>query len=165
VITELTEFSDYEQIYVADLECDIDVLPDRWGAPDNPLSDHLALAENGVSVGTGVNGHLHITVEVLDSPPNGGDGDAAQVVECSVRVASGVLLFSCCTYGPGDGERVAVPPGWLRLRIALTRSPFEGNMVQPDDPAGQQRMRLRCWPAPPSPPELVKGFDPAATPD
>jgi hypothetical protein len=145
VVTTLRLFSDYEQIHLLDGASQTDP-NDAWMDPDGRLPHHLALAEDAVAVRTGLNGYMTVVVEVSDGPPGDDPAGSADAVECSLRVDSGVLVVTSPTYGEDDGDRIAVPAGWLRLRIRWSRS-YE-------DPPGEDEpelvLRIQCWPAGPS---------------
>ena len=155
-------FSDYHQIEVLDRASHV-VLADYWSRTDHPLHHHLALAEDAVAIGTGVNGYVTVAIDVTDGPPADDTNAFEQVMECSLRADSGQLVVTSPTCGEDDGDRVDVPQGWLRLRISLTTLP-DGEFSEDDvdDPARWQRLRVQCWPAAPTDAILVKGWDPEA---
>lgn len=160
MVTELTVFSDYHQIHILDRGSEAD-LADYWSAFDNPLHSHLALAEDAVGIATGANGYVTVAIEVTAGPPVEDKNAFQHVTECSVRADSGQLVVTSPSYGQDDGDRVSVPGGWLRLRISLTKSPFEGEEFDEDedDPATWQRIRIQCWPAASTDAILIKGWD------
>ncbi len=155
---QLAIFSDYLQIHL--LDDGVGVGPtDEW-ADDGPLSAHLAMTPGGVGFFTGINGPIVVVMEVLDGPPADDRHAFTEVVESSILVSSGRLVLTAPVYGEGDGDRIDVPAGWLRLRTAHARSPFDGPLD--DEDADPPRIRIQCWPAPPAAAVLVKGWDPAA---
>ena len=151
---EFVLFSDYEQIELYDVASGA-TLADHWAPDDaNPLGDLFALADDAVAVWTGVNDHVVVTVEVLAAPAPP-DGDAfAIVAECSLRSPSGRLRLTCPTYGEHDGDRFDVPAGDLRLRVSLPHELLAGH----SGTGGPFPLRLQLWPAPPTPPVVVKDF-------
>jgi hypothetical protein len=155
--TEFKTFSDDRQLLVLDRDSQTE-LADYWSRFDSPVHNHLALAEDGVSIYTGLNGDVTVAVDVVDRPPVDDRDAFAQVVECSVRIDSGVLVVTCTTYGEGDGDPVEVPAGWLRLRISLTNEPYEEDVEE-------QHIRIQCWSAEPADPVLIKAWDPDAGQD
>ncbi|MFE9324206.1 hypothetical protein ACIHDR_11465 [Nocardia sp. NPDC052278] len=158
MVTELTVFSDYRQIHLLDSDSSAE-LADQW--TNSALLDYLALADDAIGICTGGNGDVIVTIDVTDAPP-ADDKDAFDTVtECSLRANSGALRLTCPTYGEGDGDVVAVPKGWLRLRVCLTRSRDDGECDQDsDDPAEWQHIRIQCWLADPANAVLVKGWNP-----
>jgi len=159
VATELTVFSDYYQIHLLDSESSSE-LADEWSS--SPLPYHLALADDAIGIVTGVNGDVAVTIDTTDGPPAEDKDTSATVSECSLRADSGAVRLSCPTYGDDDGDLVTVPNGWLRLRVSLTREPHSGEEYggYTDDPADRQHVRIQCWPAEPSDPVLLKGWNP-----
>lgn len=79
--TELRLFADYFQLHVMDENAEDD-LSDAWTG--EALSDALAVSKQTLGIGTEVNMHVAVTVELLDHPP--GDDSAAvdHVVEASI---------------------------------------------------------------------------------
>ncbi|MEV6320777.1 hypothetical protein AB0M45_06190 [Nocardia sp. NPDC051787] len=156
--TELTVFSDYQQIHLLDSASSTEVA-DQWF--DSALPDHLALANDAIGIRTGLNGHVTVTIDVTDAPPADDKDAFGTVTECSLRADSGTLRLTCPTYGEEDGDLVTVPRGWLRLRVSLTRSPDDADYDEDsDDSADLQHIRIQCWPAEPSDAVLVKGWNP-----
>ncbi|WP_157555257.1 hypothetical protein [Nocardia crassostreae] len=158
---ELIVFSDYEQIYLLDSESSTE-LADHW--LDSELIDYLALAEDGVGIRTGFNGDVAVGIEVIGGPPDGDLEGFDTVTECSLRADSGLLRLTSPTYGLEDGDLVAVPRGWLRLRVSLTRSPDdetpEWSDEYPEDPAARQHIRVQCWSSEQGGAVLLKGWNP-----
>ncbi|MEU1521270.1 hypothetical protein ABZ413_03585 [Nocardia rhamnosiphila] len=158
MVTELTVFSDYQQIHLLDSES-ASALADEWS--DSALLDHLALAHDAVGICTGVNGEVTVVIEVSGAAPVDDTDAFDTVTECSLRSGSGTLRLTSPTYGEDDGDLVTVPKGWLRLRMSLTNSPMSQEFDQEsDDPAGRQRVRIQCWPAEPADAVFVKGWNP-----
>ncbi|WP_327110744.1 hypothetical protein OHB12_23545 [Nocardia sp. NBC_01730] len=156
--TELTVFSDYQQIHLLDSGSSTE-LADQWS--DSALLDYLAMADDAIGICTGVNGYVAVTIDVTDAPPADDKDAFGTVTECSLRADSGTLRLTCPTYGEDDGDLVTVPKGWLRLRVSLARSvDNEEYDEDSDDPAGRQHIRIQCWPAEPADAVVVKGWNP-----
>jgi hypothetical protein len=159
VTRELRLFSDYHQIHILDSGSEV-VPEDYWGRADTSVRDHLALAEDAVGINTGVNDYVTVSIDKTAGPPAEDKAAFDTVTECSLRAGSGELVVTSPTWGWEDADRVSVPPGWLRLRISLTRSPFDE--FDEDDPDHRQHIRIQCWPAPLTGPVLIKGWDSVA---
>ncbi|MGW4082308.1 hypothetical protein ACWEGS_04635 [Streptomyces sp. NPDC004822] len=144
-VTELRLFADYFQIYVADAEGDGD-LSEAWTA--EAVADHLAVVEDALGVGTAVNVHVAVTVELLEGEPRDDRDEFDHVVEGSLRVASGRLVVMGCTdYGP-DAATFSVAPGWHRVRVSrsnLARA-IEADVESDASPETVERVRLQVWP-------------------
>ncbi|WP_067674325.1 hypothetical protein [Nocardia miyunensis] len=155
--TELTVFSDYQQIHLLDSDSSAELAD--WA--NSALLNYLALEDDAIGIRTGVNGDVIVTIDVTATPP-ADDMDAFDTVtECGLRADSGTLRLTSPAYGEDDGDLVTVPRGWLRLRVSLTRSPDDEEYDEDsDDPADRQHIRIQCWPAAPTGAVLVKGWNP-----
>ncbi|WP_227983060.1 hypothetical protein [Nocardia spumae] len=157
--TELTIDSDYRQIHLFDSG----TANEPWsGWGDEPM----VLAEDAAGILTGVNGDVTVVFEVTDGPVTDDEEAEHTIVEFSLLSASGRLLVTSPSWGVEDAEPLEVPRGPLRLRVALSRQPWldsdddddfdEDDTSEDGDPADRQRIRIRCWPAAPSAPMIVK---------
>jgi hypothetical protein len=153
--TQLRLFADYFQVHVMDEDAEDD-LGDAWTR--EAVSDGLAVSEQTLGIGTAVNAHVTVEVEVLDRPP-GDDGAAVDhVVEASIEVPSGrVAVLGCTDYLP-DAARFEVPKGFVRVRasranLANVRQPGQEGYAAPE---AMERVRLRIWPAPYRAPAVLK---------
>jgi hypothetical protein len=145
-------FADYFQLHVMDENADDD-LGEAW--TDEAVSDALAVARQTLGVGTEVNMDVDVTVELLDGQPASDDLTFDHVVEASIEVPSGrVAVLGCTDYRP-DAARFDVPKGFVRVRACrsnLANIDEEGEEV----PENMEQVLLQIWPAPYSPPVVLK---------
>jgi hypothetical protein len=153
--TQLRLFADYFQLHVMGEDAEDD-LGEAW--TKEAVSDALAVSEQTLGIGTEVNMHVAVTVELLDHPP-GDDSDAFDhVVEASIEVPTGrIAVLGCTDYLP-DAARFEVPKGFVRVRasranLANVRQPGEEGY---DAPEAIEQVYLRIWPAPYSAPAVIK---------
>ncbi|MEV0251905.1 hypothetical protein AB0H76_35320 [Nocardia sp. NPDC050712] len=123
---------------------------------DSALFDYLALTEDAVGIRTGVDGNVSVGIEVLDAAPVDDNTAFDSVTECSLRVDSGRLRLTSLASDAHGGGLVAVPAGWLRLRVLLFQSP-DANAT-----TGVQHVQIQCWPAEHGNPVLVREQNPNA---
>ncbi len=146
--TSLRLFADYHQLYLQDESAHGD-LSEAWTAQAS--DDRVAVAEGVVGIGTASADIVPVDVWVLDAAPADDQGDWHHVTECSIDVASDrVVVAGCTDYFP-DARRIPVPSGSLRVRASHRYSPAE-------------RYRVQLWPAPHTPPRVVRRWQPAPPP-
>lgn len=154
-MTQLRLFADYFQVHVMDEDAEDD-LGDAWTT--EAVADALAVSEQTLGIGTAVNMHVAVTVELLDHPPVDDSDAFDHVVEASVEVPTGrIAILGCTDYLP-DAARFEVPKGFARVRasrsnLAHVRQPGEEGF---DALKTVDRIRLRIWPAPHSAPTVIK---------
>jgi hypothetical protein len=159
--TQLRLFADYFQLHVMDEDAEDD-LGDAW--TQEAVSDALAVSEQTLGIGTAVNMHVAVTVELLDHPPGDDSGAVDHVVEASIEVPSGrIAVLGCTDYLP-DASRFAVPKGFVRVRASRANL---ANVRQPgqegyDAPEAMEQVHLRIWPAPYSAPAVIKRWTAAS---
>lgn len=111
---ELTLFADYFQVHFSDDGSSGD-LSDAW--TEEATGRGLAVAEGVVGVSTARNVDVPVTVTIAPEPPEAPVG-ADSGVEADLECKSGrVVVVGCPDYYP-DAVRLAVPPGWYRLRAS-----------------------------------------------
>ncbi|GAA1964221.1 hypothetical protein [Kitasatospora viridis] len=148
--TELRIFADYFQFAVMDEETDDD-LEGAWTS--ETVADAIAVSEQVIGIGTQVNMHVAVTVEVLDERPADDHPDLAldaydHVVEASLEVPTGRLAVLGTTDYLPDAVKFDVPEGFVRVRAARANL---ANVVQPGEdgfgaPGTEERIRLLVWP-------------------
>ncbi|MEU1466461.1 hypothetical protein ABZ467_38970 [Streptomyces sp. NPDC005727] len=153
--TELTLFADYFQIHVADADSDGD-LSDAW--TDQAVSDHLAVAQDALGIGTVVNVNVSVTVIVLPQEPSDDSSEFDHVVEASLDVSSGrLVVLSCTDYAP-DAATFKVASGWNRVRVSrgnLARA-AQADVDSDESPETTEKIRIQVWAAPESPARITK---------
>ncbi|MEU8265436.1 hypothetical protein AB0C02_33165 [Micromonospora sp. NPDC048999] len=145
-MVKLTLFADYYQIHAFDEGSQAD-FGDEW--TDQAVDDRLAVAEDGVAIGTTVNVNVAVSVEVLNGPPADDSIEFDHVVEASIRCSSGHLVVMGCTDYEPDARRFPVTAGWLRLRASQSNldQALQADIDSDDDPQTMERLRLQVWPA------------------
>lgn len=160
--TDLTLFADYFQIHVSDADSDGD-LSDAW--TDQALSDHLAVAQDALGIGTAVNVNVSVTVVVLPQEPSDDSSEFDHVVEASLDVSSGrMMVLGCTDYGP-DAATFEVASGWNRVRVSrgnLARA-TQADVDSDEDSETTEKIHIQVWAARESPATVTKrwSFSPA----
>jgi hypothetical protein len=105
---------------------------------------------------------VSVGVELLEARPPDDSAAFDHVVEASLHNASGRLVVMGCTDYEPDAERFAVPPGWLRLRVARSNllNAFRADIASDDKPGTIERLRLQVWPAAQDDLAVVKSWSP-----
>lgn len=153
--TQLRLFADYFQLHVMDENAEDD-LGDAWTR--EAVSDALAVSEQMLGIGTAVNMHVAVTVELLDHPPDDDSDAFDHVVEAGIEVPTGrIAVLGCTDYLP-DAARFEVPRGFVRVRasranLADVRQPGQEGC---DAPETVEQVHLRIWPAPHNAPAVIK---------
>ncbi|WP_330461596.1 hypothetical protein OIB37_34845 [Streptomyces sp. NBC_00820] len=153
--TELRLFADYHQIHVMDENSESD-LGDAW--TEQAVRDGLAAAEDVLAIGTTVNVHVAVRVDVLDGEPDDDSAGFDHVVEASLRVPSGQLVVMGCSDYLPEARRFKVPAGWTRVRACRRNlaAAARADVDSGDRPETTERVRLQIWPAPHDRPHVAK---------
>jgi len=144
----LTLFADYFQLHVADDDSGGD-LSDAW--TEVASARGLAVVDGIVGVSTARNVDVPVVVAVSAEPPDL-PFDADSVVEGDLECKSGrVVVMGCTDYYP-EAMRLAVPPGWYRVRaVARGLSTVREQWLDAED-----EYRIELWPASPTGVAVVK---------
>jgi hypothetical protein len=154
-VTELRLFADYFQVHVMDENAEDD-LSEAW--TEEAVADAIAVAEQTLGIGTDVNMHVAVTVELLDSRPGDDQDTFDHVVEASIEVPSGrIAILGCTDYLP-DAARLDVPVGFVRIRASRSNL---AKVCQPGEDGydgldTMEQVRLQIWAAPYSAPSVAK---------
>ncbi|MFD8013888.1 hypothetical protein [Streptomyces sp. NPDC058955] len=152
--TDLELFADYFQIHVLDEESEGD-FGDVW--TDQTIRDGLAVTEDALAIGTAVNSTVAVGVHVLADRPDDDSDDFDHVVEASFHAPSGRLIVMGCTDYLADAARFDVPAGWTRARASRRNLAAAVRRLESyEGPEATEEVRLQVWPAPSSPPRVVK---------
>lgn len=152
--TNLELFADYFQIHVLDEESEGD-FGDLW--TEQTVHDGLAVTEDALAVGTAVNSTVAVSVHVLADPPADDSDDFDHVVEASFHTPSGRLVVMGCTDYLGDAARFDAPADWTRARASRRNLAAAVRWLESyEEPEATEELRLQIWPAPFSPPHVVK---------
>ncbi|MFI6944316.1 hypothetical protein ACIBI4_34100 [Streptomyces sp. NPDC050418] len=156
--TELTLFADYHQIHVSDADSDGD-LGDAW--TEQAVTDHLAVAQDALGIGTTVNVNVLVSVDLLSGEPADDSAGFDHVVEAGLHVSRGRLTVMGCTdYGP-DAASFEVHPGWNRVRVSqsnLARA-AEADIDSDLSPETMERVRVQVWPSAEAPLRVIKRWE------
>ncbi|MGK5547697.1 hypothetical protein ACSNOH_23600 [Streptomyces sp. URMC 127] len=155
MVTNLRLFADYFQIHVMDDEADGD-LSDVW--TEQAVADGLGVTEEALAIGTAVNVNVAVSVHVLAAQPDDDSDDFDHVVEAGLNLASGRLVVLGCTDYFPDAARFGMPAGWIRIRASRRNlaAAVEADIDSDNAPETTEQLRLQAWPAPCSPPQVIK---------
>lgn len=144
----MTLFADYFQVHVSDDGSDGD-LSDAW--TEEATGRGLAVAQGIVGVSTARNVDVPVIVTIALEPPHA-PADADSIVEADLDCKSGrVVVMGCTDYYP-DAVRLAVPPGWYRVRAsAFGLRTVRKHWLDADD-----EYRIDLWPTSPTDVAVVK---------
>lgn len=128
------------------------------------MERQLAVDIDALAVGTLVNVNVTVTLEMLDGAPDVESASYDHVVEASTYVPSGRLVIMGCTDYEPDAHRMAVPSGWIRIRVAKSNldAAQHADRNSDADPATTERLRIQAWPAEKSEPIVHKLWHPGA---
>ncbi|WP_079035078.1 hypothetical protein [Streptomyces hirsutus] len=158
----LQVFADYCQIHVLDEDSETD-LGEVW--TEQALLDRLGVARDALVIGTEVNVHVAVSVDLLASEPDGDSTEFDHVVEASLHVPSGRLVVMGCTDYLPEAPRFEAPAGWIRVRASRGNlaNAFRADIESDETPETTEQLRLQAWPAPPTDPQIIKRWSqPAA---
>ena len=160
MVEQLWLFADYYQIQLFDEGSTTD-LGDVWS--DVAAADQMAAGGDAMAIGTVVNVTVAVDVEVLDGPPADDWAGFDHAVEGSLNVPSSRMVVMGCTDYEPDAVRLAVPAGWLRVRV--TKSNLDVALASDPDPDSEDRataeqVRVQVWPAAEHPPAVLKRWTP-----
>ena len=142
-------YASHHQFYVEDGECPGDTGdPSFW--TKETTEDHLAVVRGTVGIGTGTYGNLQVTTEVHDSEPPVDLAEWDQVTEASLLIGGSTLRVIGCL--DLTGEDFKVNPGTYRVRCC------HANLAASDEygEEGRDWYLVQVWPAPESPPRIIK---------
>ncbi|WP_425100064.1 hypothetical protein [Tropicibacter sp. S64] len=158
VITDLTLFADYHQLYLMD-DAEVDLAPERWTTDD--MLRRTVFGGDHIVVFTARNMDVPLRVEILpEAPPlelTGWD----HIVDGAIRCASGRLIAMGCTDFEPDAARLPLAPGTYRARVSMTGL----DSLSEDGLDGEDRYRVQFWPGPPQETRVRRMHDPEAGPD
>ncbi len=121
------------------------------------VRDGLGVAEDALAIGTAVNDTVAVSVHVLAGQPDDDSNEFDHVVEASFHTPSGRLIVMGCTDYLDDAARFDVPAGWTRARASRRNLAAAVRWLESDEaPEATEEIRLQTWPAPFSPPHIVK---------
>ncbi|WP_234436289.1 hypothetical protein [Streptomyces sp. NRRL S-813] len=100
---------------------------------------------------------MAVSVHVLAGQPDDDSNEFDHVVEASFHTPSGRLIVMGCTDYLDDAARFDVPAGWTRARASRRNLAAAVRWLESDEaPEATEEIRLQTWPAPFSPPHIVK---------
>ncbi|MER6914006.1 hypothetical protein ABT354_20225 [Streptomyces sp. NPDC000594] len=158
-MTTLELFADYFQLHVLDEGSEGD-----FGGVWNGRSvlDGLAVLDDALAIGTAVNDTVAVEVRGHDRQPDDDSADFDHVVEASLHTPSGRLVVMGCTDYLADAARFDVAAGWTRARASRRNLAQAVRWSESEEgPEAMEEVRLQIWPAPFSPPRIVKRWPPA----
>lgn len=160
MVTNLELFADYFQLHVLDEQSGGD-FGGVWTRQS--VLDGLAVLDDALAIGTAVNDTVTVGVHVLARRPDDDSDDFDHVVEASLHTSSGRLVVMGCTDYLDDAARIDVPSGSTRIRASRRNTAAAVRWSESDEePEAIEEVRLQTWPAPYSPPHIIKRWNPAA---
>lgn len=132
--------ADYFQIHLQDELCQTG-LEDAW--TEEATDEMLAVEDGIIGVGTARNTDVPVMLCIEDRQPSISFDEWDHVMECSLRIESGQLVILGCTEEFDKAARVAVAPGWYRVRV------FYGGLdtVSEDGLQGDDHYAVILWPS------------------
>lgn len=147
--TALNLFADYFQFYLQDESAPGD-LSGSW-TPE--ATDRLlAVAPGAIGVGTVRNMEVPVTVEVLEAEPPLDTAGWDHVTQCSLHIASGILVVAGCTDYFPEATRIPVAAGTYAARISYGAL----DSVSSDGLDGNDHYRVQLWPGSDTLPQVLK---------
>ncbi len=132
-------FAEYYQFYLQDEAASGD-LAEAW-SPE-ATDRYLAVAPGVIGVRTARNMDVPVHLEFLESEPTIDLQSWDQVVECSLKMASGSLVLAGCTDQFPDARRFAIAPGVYRVRVSYANL----SSLSSDGLDGDDHYRVQLWP-------------------
>jgi hypothetical protein len=147
-------YAGYRQFYLLDADSPGDTSsPDFW-TPE-AFTARLAVQPGVIGIGTDTYGEVPVTVEALDSEPALSAQAWDHVVEASLHVSTGRLALAPCPDSDSPVTRIAIPPGWFRVRVHSA-----GLNAEPPsevDHCGDSYL-IQAWPSAPRERAVLKSF-------
>ncbi|WP_299081918.1 hypothetical protein [uncultured Ruegeria sp.] len=131
-------FADYFQFYVQDEQSD-GIDGDSW--TDVAINSRLALEANAFAVSTARNMEVPVRIVVSDRSPDLDLSLWNHVVEFSIGVPSGRLVFAGCTDYYPDAERLAIESGCYEVRVLYANL----DKLSDDGLDGNDHYRVELW--------------------
>ncbi|MCH7230671.1 hypothetical protein L0U85_07375 [Glycomyces sp. L485] len=144
---QLELFADYHQIHLLDENTEAD-FGDLWTA--TAMQNSVAVGADALAIGTEVNVTVAVTVELHTRAPGLDADQFDNVVEASVKAASGRLVVLGCTDYFPEAHRIPVEPGWVRVRTSRwnLRKAAQAAHLSDDNGETMERLRIQVWPGP-----------------
>jgi hypothetical protein len=147
---EVIVYSEYGQFQLADRDSNAKF---DWDAAANER--HVAIGRDVLSIATTTMfGDVVVTVELFVSEPPIDLAAADHMVEASLNVSSG--RSSITSISSNIPLNVELRPGWFRVRVT-GRNLAAGAFNEPER-QGDDRYLVQLWPAPATPPVLLKAW-------
>jgi hypothetical protein len=140
--------AEYHQFYLLDEEASPRI-PTDFECRD--LTPRLVVCPNQVVVLTFQPNMVSVTVEIMDAEPSLDIAGWDHVVECSLEIPSGRLAVDRCV--GSVAARLAVAPGWYRVRVCLAGIRDWSSVSDGEDPP--ESYQVVIWPGDPGP-EVVR---------
>ena len=153
--TRLEIFADYRQFYLIDEEANFPTA-NIWD--EQSVLDMIDVGPGGIAVGTARNFTVPVTIRILESELEDDEDRWDHITEASLETTSGRLVIMGCTDHLPDARRMAVEPGFYRVRVNYA----DLDSVAANGIDGDDYYEVTLWPGEHAEPRVLKRSDWAA---
>lgn len=152
-VARFTIYASHHQFTMTDDDPAVWGDPYGWADPEAMRRQLVVTCAGQVAVGTTSYGDVDVEVVLADGPPGDADPSWQHVVEASITIEAGGLVFeSVANAGSPEAPRVVLAAGIYRMSVR--RRGLE--TVDPQMEEGREECQVVLWPGAVEPPRLIR---------